>query len=572
MNLLEKYCKDNYIQIIFTLLLRSVTVGFTLFLPFAFTYLVNDVVPKNSKNLLWLWTAALIAIAAAIYLLNLYTTHLSTKVGLSISKKLRIDLFTKSAYLDSEKVDNLGISSIISRLTSDISHIQVFISKLLTKGVTAFLLFFGSLVSTSLLDKKLALAIFAVIPLIILTIYFTTKISYKRFLQSRIAQDSLVRSIRENVLGIRVVRAFATFENELKKFQNTSNTVRKKNIHAGIIGNIGFSAMKLWVDMGIVATLLLGAYYIKSSQSNVASLIAFMSYFTMVLMSLIGIGHLFSMYASFAAASTRITEVLNLQNRKYTQEENPHKSEHYIEFRNVSFSYDKINPTLKNINFHIKKGQTFGIIGSTGSGKSTIISLLLRLYEPTEGEIFLENKPINSFTQEELYKKFGVIFQTDVIFADSVSENIAFGREISQEKIELASSCAQAHSYINKLKNKFDTLLDIRGQNMSGGEKQRILISRALANAPQILILDDATNALDYETEANLRVALKNNYTDSTKIFISQRVASIIHADEIIVLEKGSIIAKGTHANLVQQCDIYTQITQAQLGDSKLYS
>ncbi len=314
-----------------------------------------------------------------------------------------------------------------------------------------------------------------------------------------------------------------------------------------------------------------GAYFVRESQSDVASLIAFMSYFTMVLTSLIGIGQLFNMYAKCAAAASRISEVLNTENREYKDSPKEAKQDNFIEFKNVSFSYGDNLDVLKNISFTVKKGETLGIIGSTGSGKSTIISLILRLYEPDSGEIFLEGNPINDYSKEALYKKFGVVFQSDIIFQESVSENIAFGRNISQEQIISASKTAQAKAYVDKLKEGYDTLINIRGQNMSGGEKQRMLISRAIAGNPKILILDDATNALDYKTDANLRKALSSDYNETTKVFVSQRVATIINANKILVLDKGEVIAQGSHDDLTKGCDIYSKISEAQLGDSALY-
>ncbi len=572
MGLLKQHCKPHLFQIIFALILKAVSTGFTLFLPWAFAYLVNEIVPLNSSDMLLAWGTVMIFAALGTMLLSLWAAHLSVKFGVDISKEIREEVFKKSCDMDCEKIDVFGISSVVSRLTTDIASIQQFLSKIMTKGTATILTFVGSLLSVTILDFRLALIMFAIVPMIAVSVYFTTKIGFKRFKETKKVNDGLVKVIRENVIGIRVIRALSTYERERDNFNKVNDLLRLKNIRASVVDAIGTPSMRLWVNLGMVVTLMAGAYCIRSAESDVASLIAFMSYFTMVLTSLIGIGQLFTMYARCAAAASRISEVLATENREYEVVVDTSQGDKFIEFRNVSFSYDNNVEILKNISFSIKKGETLGIIGSTGSGKSTIISLILRLYEPDSGEIFLDGKPINSYSKESLYKKFGVVFQSDIIFAESVSENIAFGRDITDGQIRLASTSAQAKIYVDKLKDGYNTLINIRGQNMSGGEKQRMLISRALAGNPEILVLDDATNALDYKTDANLRVALSKNYTGTTKVFVSQRVATIINADKIIVLDKGEIIAQGTHNELTGTCDIYGRISEAQLGDSALYA
>ncbi len=572
MDLLKIYCKLYLHKITLALILKSVSTGFTLFMPWAFAYLVNEIVPLNSSKMLVLWGSVMIFAAFATMLLSLLASHLSVGFGVEVSKRIREDLFMKSCGMDCEKIDKFGISSVVSRLTTDIASVQTFISKIMTKGTATILTFVGSLFSVTILDPKLAVIMFAIIPLIAATVYITTSLGFKRFKETKKVNDNLVKVIRENVIGIRVVRALSSFERENNNFTRVNDLLKEKNIAASIVNAVGTPSMRLWVNLGMVATLMAGAYYVRELESDVASLIAFMSYFTMVLSSLIGIGQLFTMYSKCAAASSRILEVLRIQNREYQDILSSDNYSCFIEFRNVSFSYLDGMEVLKNISFTINKGETLGIIGSTGSGKSTIISLLLRLYEPDCGEIFLEGKPINSYSKQSLYEKFGVVFQSDVIFAESVRENIAFGRDIATKQIERASESAQARVYLDKLKDGYNTLINIRGQNMSGGEKQRMLIARAVAGNPEILVLDDATNALDYRTDAKLRLALSKSYEGTTKIFVSQRVATIISADKIIVLDKGEIIAQGTHNDLCKSCEIYGRISKAQLGDSALYA
>ena len=510
--------------------------------------------------------------ALGAFVINIAVFNLNAKFIVALSNDLRKDVFEKATYLECEQIDQIGISSITSRLTTDVSSIQMFSSKIMTKGIATVTTFIGSVFAAGVLDLKLTTILVLTIPFIIITIYFTSKIGFRRFLLTKKVNDNLVKSIRENVMGLRVIRALSKFEYEESKFEGVSKDLRDKNFRASIVDAVGSPTMKLFVNIGMVFTLVLGAYFIKLGTSSIASLIAFMSYFTMILTSLVSIGQMFTMYAKAGAASDRIKEVLQTQPKTYIEDTKEYESHYFIEFRNVSFSYTGSSKILKNISFKVKKGETLGIIGVTGTGKTTIISLLLRLYEPDEGEIFINGKPINKYSSENLYNMFGTVFQSDTIFSESVRENINFGRDLSEDDVEFAAKTAQAEGYILKLRNKYETRLNIRGQNISGGEKQRLLLSRALASKPEILILDDSTTALDYKTDALLRKQLQTNFKETTKIIISSRIASIMNAQQIIVLEDGRISDFGSHDDLVKRCEVYNKIRDLQLGDSKAYA
>lgn len=573
MNLVKKYCSKHKVLILFILILKILSTGIELVIPLAFVHMVNEIVPKNSLDLLYQWGSLMILIAICCSLVSLFVAHLSAKLGVYLSNDLRVDLFEKSCSLSCDQVDKITISSITSRLTSDISSLQMFVMKMLTKGVKMLITLIGSLTSVALLDMKLATIMFVAIPLIGVIVYFTTTISFRRFKLTRKANDELVKTIRENVMGIRVVKALSKSEYEEERFAKINTIFKEKNVSASSVDVVGSPTMKLVVNLGMIATLVLGAYWVSIGESDPVTIIAFMSYFTMLLTSLVNIGQMFTSFSRAGAAASRIEDILKEEVKEYSGDENheENSSDYYIEFKNVTFSYDK-QTTLDNISFTVKKGEILGIIGGTGSGKTTIINLLLRLYEPTSGEIFINNKPINYYTKDELYSIFGVVFQSDIIFADTVAENISFGRNVSQENIEYASKSAQAEIFINRLKNKYEALVNVRGQNISGGEKQRLLISRALANKPEILVLDDSTSALDYKTDAKLRKELAENYNYATKILVSQRVASIMNAEQILVIENGKIIDKGTHNELIKNCGLYEKIASLQLGDSVLYN
>ncbi len=572
MNLINKYFLMQKCRLVLMVLLKATAASVGLFIPWAFAHIVENIIPLNSQSELIKWSIYMILFACLNLLSNLLVFHVNAKFTAKLSKDMRKDVFEKACSLDCDNVDQIGVSSLTSRLTSDISSIQTFAGKLWTKGIATVTTFLGSILTASVLDLKLAVIMFVCVPFIAITVYFTMTIATRRFSLTRKATDNLVKSIRENVMGIRVIKALSKFDYESEKFSGINQDLKEKNINATIVDAIGSPTMKLIINVGMVATLILGAYYVNSGQSELPSLIAFMSYFTMVLSSLVGIGQIFTMYSKAGAAAIRISEVLQVENHSFTSDTKDINPNIAIQFKNVSFSYSNSGKILNNISFSVNKGETLGIIGSTGSGKSTLINLLLRLYEPTSGEIFIGGKPINSYSSNDLYDMFGVVFQSDVIFSETVSENIGFGRDIPETAIKKAAQSSQAENFITNLKDNYNSLINIRGQNISGGEKQRLLISRALAANPDILILDDSTSALDYKTDCNLRQSLANDLNGSTKVLVSSRVASIMNANQIIVLENGAIAASGVHDQLIDNCEIYREISLLQLGDSKLYA
>ncbi len=572
MNLLKKYFLMQKTRLVVMFLLKILASSVGLFIPWAFAHIVEYIIPLNSQAEIIKWSIYMILFAILNLVSNLLAFHINANFTVKLSKDIRTAVFEKSCHLDCDKVDKFGISSITSRLTSDIMSVQTFSGKLMTKGVATITTFIGSIATASIMDIKLAIVMFICVPFIMLTVYFTMTIALKRFALTRKATDDLVKSIRENVMGIRVIKALSKFEYEETRFETINESLKKSYLKAGIVDAIGSPTMKLIINIGMVATLLVGAYFINSGLSDLTSLIAFMSYFTMVLTSLVGIGQMFTMYSKAGAAANRIEEIINTENHEFSSTSKKYTSSANIEFKNVSFSYDDSGEVLKNISFSVKKGETLGIIGVTGSGKSTLTSLLLRLYEPTSGEIFINGQPINNYESQELYEMFGVVFQSDIIFSDSVSENINFGRNISENDIKSAAKSSQAEHFISNLKEKYNSLINIRGQNISGGEKQRLLISRAIASKPEILLLDDSTSALDYKTDALLRKSLATELKNSTKILVSSRVASIMNAEQILVINDGQIVSKGVHSELVKSCEIYKEISKLQLGDSKLYA
>jgi ATP-binding cassette subfamily B protein len=321
------------------------------------------------------------------------------------------------------------------------------------------------------------------------------------------------------------------------------------------------------LNVGLTLVVLAGAFRSNSGLTTPGVIIAFQTYFTIMLNAMLGITRVFIMYTKGEASAKRVAEVLEAEEDIAVTEMPRTESRYHIEFKNVSFSYNKTRPNVKNITFALKRGETLGIIGSTGSGKTTIINLLNRFYDPDEGEILIDGENIKSIPNDMFRAKFGNAFQSDFIVGTTIGENIRYYRDIPEERLVLAAEHAAATEFINSYKEKMDYEIVPRGGNLSGGQKQRLLISRALAGNPEILILDDSSSALDYKTDAALRKALSRNYPQITKIIVTQRISSIRHADVILVLEDGEVIGKGKHEELVESCETYRIISQTQMGE-----
>ncbi len=388
--------------------------------------------------------------------------------------------------------------------------------------------------------------------------------------------DGFVRLVRENIAGIRVIKALSREDYERRRFGEINREVVERERRAAMTAAITNPAMNILLNLGLVAVVLVGALRVNSGLSEVGKILAFMTYFTIILNALLSISRMFVMVSKAAASAGRIAQVLETADeREWTawapeekERREPGPSETvppHVSFDHVSFSYNKVADNLRDISFSLKKGETLGIIGSTGSGKSTIASLLMRFYDADEGSVRIEGQDIRTMDLQGLRRRFGVAFQNDVLFAGTIYDNINMGRGLTREEAGKAVSHARARDFVED-KGGMEERLEIRGANLSGGQKQRLLIARALAACPEILILDDSSSALDYRTDAALRRELREHFASTTCIIIAQRVSSVMGADHILVLEEGRMAGYGTHQELMENCGIYQEIESSQMG------
>jgi len=537
-----------------------------LLIPWILAYIIDTIVPTRNIFDVVIWGGAMMLAAIVGLLGNVIANRMAARVAKDTTECIRHDLFAKISYLSSSQIDHFTLPSLISRLTADTYHIHHMIGMMQRLGVRAPILLLGGMIVTVMLDPVLAMVLIGVQPLIAIVVIGVSKKGIPLYQALQTQVDSMVRILRENIAGVRIIKALSKGQHERERYVHVNDTVRKAEKRVGRTMAITNPSMNLLLNAGLSLVILAGAFRINAGQSQPGVIIAFLTYFTLILNAMLSISRIFIISSKGFASFGRIIEVLDTPEDLLVKAPDVLKNQPHITFENVSFSYYKTTPNLNNISFSISSGQTLGIIGPTGSGKSSIIRLLMRFYDCDSGTIRIHGHNVQSIPKDQLHEKFGIVFQDDMLFADSISENIAFGRTVSTQDLEVFAEMAQAGEFIGNLAEGFDHQLTIKGANLSGGQRQRLLISRALMGRPEILILDDASSALDYRTDANLRGAIQSELSETTTIVVAQRISSIMHADLILVIEDGAIIGQGTHDELMKHCESYRHIAEVQMG------
>lgn len=566
MKKLLSYLKPQKRIISVTLIIKFIGSIMDLIIPWILAYLIDDIVPLGDVPLVLIWGGVMVLAAIMSLVANIISNRLAARGGGNVTRQIRHDLFSKTMYLSCKKTDEHTTPSLISRLTSDTYHVHHMLVMLQRIGVRAPSLLIGGILITLTLDPVLTLVMVAVLPLISGGVFLISRhgVSLYQNLQKRV--DSMVRVVRENITGVRIIKALSKSEYEKERYAKVNSGVMGQEKKAALVMGITNPLMNLFLNLGLTLVVLVGAYRVNLDLSQPGKIIAFLTYFTIILNAMMMITHIFVFTTRGVASFGRIAEVLDTPNDMQVLEPNIQPSPYHISFDHVSFSYYGGKNNLSDISFHLKRGETLGVIGATGSGKSSVIKLLMRFYDPDAGEIRISGQTVQSIPPQDLHTKFGIVFQNDVLFSDSIAENIDLGRGLEQERITMSAALAQAGEFIDSLDDGTEHELSVRGANLSGGQRQRILISRALAGEPEILVLDDSSSALDYRTDAKLRHALRDHFQQTTTIIIAQRVCSIMHADHILVLDEGRMLGYGTHEQLLKTCESYREISDLQMG------
>lgn len=538
-----------------------------LFLPMIMAYMIDDVAPTGSVLQLSLWGVAMLAFAVIAWGGNVIANRMASRIARDTTEVIRNDLFTSTLYLSASQTDKVTVPSLVSRLSSDTYNVHNMIGMIQRLGVRVPILLVGGVALTFSVEPVLALVLLAVVPFLTVVVIFVSSKGITLYTDLQRAVDTMVRKVRDDYTGIRVIKALSRTEYEKQGFAKINENVVGKETKAGVIMSVTNPIMNVVLNLGMTVVVLVGAIRVSKGLAQVGEIIAFTSYFTIILNAVISISRIFVNVSKGSASAKRICAVLNMPDELIKDETLAIAEEGEkcgaVKFENVSFSYDGA-PALKNVSFELKKGESLGVIGATGSGKTTLVALLLRFYDCDKGRILVDGINVKGYDEKELRKKFGVVLQNDFLMAASVKDNIKFEREIDDKDMKEAASRAKAAPFVEALEEGYDSMLTVRGANFSGGQKQRLLIARALAGDPEILVLDDSSSALDYKTDAALRATLRENYPDTTIIMIAQRISSVRFADKILVLDKGEAVGLGDDETLMKTCEVYRRIYESQ--------
>ena len=499
---------------------------------------------------------------------TILTSYLSSKIGMGFSRDLRKKVFEKVESFSLTEINEVGTASLITRTTNDINQVQMVVIMMMRMMLSAPLMIVGALIMALGKDVELSKVILVVIPIIIVTIAIIAKFTLPMFQKMQNKIDKLNLVVRENLTGIRVIRVFNKVEAEQERFNQASLEVSRIATLANRLMGALMPLMMLILNLSIIAVIWFGGIRINDGDLMVGDLMAFIQYLTQVMFSLLMLTMMFVLIPRAQASAVRINEVLEMKSPiQEPKEAIQPQLKGYVEFKNVSFGYEGAEEyAISNISFVAKPGEVTAIIGGTGSGKSSILNMIPRFYDAAKGEVLVDGVNVRDMNQQELRSKIGYVPQKAVLFTGTIRDNILYGKEdATDEEVRHALDIAQATDFVSKMKEGIESPISQGGTNVSGGQKQRLSIARAIVRKPEIYLFDDSFSALDFKTDAQLRAALKKETKDSTVIIVAQRVSTVMDATRILVMDEGHVVGMGTHEELLQTNEIYQQIVESQL-------
>ncbi|CEK31892.1 ABC transporter ATP-binding protein [[Clostridium] sordellii] len=544
------------------------------YLPNLMSNIVDIGIINNDKAYILKIGFIMLGVSLIGVIATILASYFGAKVAMGFGRDIREKVFEQVETFSLKEVNDLGVSSLITRTTNDVTQIQQVLIIMLRMMLYAPMVAIGATIMAIRKDSKLSLIILVSIPILILSIYLIASKAIPLFKKMQKNVDKLNRVLRENLTGIRVIRVFNKYELEKQKFEKSSFQLSDTAIKANRTITLLMPIMMLLVNLSIIAIVWFGGIRIDKGNMQVGDLIAFIQYLTQIMFALMMLSMMFVMVPRASASADRINEILGKKSEIYSKEKAIKETEKtgYLEFKNVSFYYDENSEkVLDNINFTSGPGETTAIIGGTGSGKSTLIKLIPRLFEVNEGEVLVDGINVKDMDLKVLRDKIGYVPQKSVLFTGTIKENIVYGDDdSSNDDIKSAIDISQSKEFINEKKDRENSYIAQGGNNVSGGQKQRLAIARAIVKKPEIYIFDDSFSSLDFKTDKKLREALKEETKKSTVIIVAQRVSTVINADRIIVLDEGKVIKIGTHKELLETCDIYKEIVYSQLSKEEI--
>ncbi|WP_058300891.1 ABC transporter ATP-binding protein [Gorillibacterium timonense] len=544
-----------------------------LYLPTLMSDIVDKGIVHNDNPYIWRIGGFMLLIAFVSMICAVVSNYLSAKVGVGFGRDLRNKVFAHVENYSLREFDKIGTASLITRTTNDITQIQNITIMIMRMMISAPMMCIGGIIMALNKDTTLSWVIVVVIPILALAIYAIagSAMPYFKAMQKKIDKINLV--VREELTGIRVIRAFNRTEHEKKRFTEANADLTDTAIKVNKIMAFMMPIMMIVMNLTTIAIIWFGGIRIDEGNMQVGSLMAFLQYVMQIMFSLIMVSMMFVMLPRASASAVRINEVLDTVSDINDPATNAPEHKHgYVEFDNVTFSFPGAEqPAVRGITFSAGPGETTAIIGGTGSGKSTIINLIPRFYDVQSGSVRVNGVDVREISQEFLRSKVGYVPQKAVLFTGTISENIRYGKEdATDEEVRHAAEVAQATDFIGEMKEGYDSVISQGGTNVSGGQKQRLSIARALVRKPEIYIFDDSFSALDFKTDAKLRQALKGETADATVLIVAQRVSTVMDADRIIVLDEGEVAGIGTHKELMSTCEVYREIVSSQLSEEEI--
>lgn len=571
---LKDYKKESIIGPLFKLLEAT----FELIVPVIMARII-DIGIKN-QDMLYIWKMGAVLVIFGILGLtcSLLAQYFAAKAAVGFGTALRHDLFWHIENLSHAEVDKAGSSTLVVRMTSDVNQVQSGVNLVLRLFLRSPFIVVGALVMAFTINWKAAMVFVVTVPLLAFVIYGIMVITIPLYKKVQRELDEVLLTTRENLTGVRVIRAFRTQKLERETFEHKSDVLMAIQMHVGKISASLNPLTYIIVNAGIIAVIWFGGIQVNVGNMTQGEVIALVNYMTQTLLALVALANLIITFTKALASAGRINEVFAMKpgivdgNEKESAVQQTEEPKTVVSMEDVTFYYQKSKePALEHISFTAKKGETIGIIGGTGSGKSTLVSLIPRFYDVTEGRVFVNGKDVREYKVENLRSKVGMVPQKAVLFHGTIRDNMKMGREdASDEEIFAALKTAQALEIVENKPGKLDTVLSEGGKNLSGGQRQRLTIARALVRNPEVLILDDSASALDFATDANLRKAIAEDTNNMTVFIVSQRAASIMHADKIIVLDDGQMAGYGTHQELLKQCEVYQEICYSQFSKEEV--
>lgn len=574
---LFKYLKKYKFEAIFGPIFKLIEAIFELIVPIVSAKII-DIGVNGNGGVPYIIKMGIVMVLLGFFGLgfSLCCQYLASKASQGVGTDLRNDLFKKIQSFSHKEIDRFGASTLTTRMISDINQIQTGVAMLIRLAIRVPCLVVGATIMAMSIDLGLSVIFLIVGPLVSFVLYL---IMIRSVLLYKVVQkklDSVSLIARENLDGIRVIRAFSRQENENSRFENASDDLTKTALKVGRISALLNPATFLIMNSAVIAVIFFGGMKVDSGTLTQGEIIAFINYISQILLALVALANLVIILTKAAACASRVADVLEVESSiKDGGKEVPADSANVpaVEFKNVSFAYNENTgeKVLDNISFTLSKGETLGVIGGTGSGKTTLISLIPRFYDTTQGEVLVNGENVKNLNLKPLRAFVSVVQQGASIIEGTVKDNIVMGRKgISDEEIEKAAKTAQAHEFISKLSEGYETIIQRSGSNLSGGQKQRLSIARAVAGNPSVLILDDSASALDFATDAALRRAIRKTGETMAVIIVSQRVNSVRYADKIAVLDDGKLAGLDSHENLLSTCQVYREICLSQLSSEEV--